>query len=241
MRWFVCVFIFSLALLAQDPAPATQQAAPKNAPQATSTPDQNDKAALLMENMPQVKPSAMPEDMPQGKPSAMPEVVKVSGEKETMPLQKPEKVVVVEEGKAAEAVDALVGRINDYWQASYNRDFAKTYPLYIKAYRDRVELKAFLSHQRADIQNYQIESVSVWGDSCAYVLVRMAMKTEFMDFNKFPTRQVWTLVDGEWFLYENPGGKALFQRKSQQIETPCPLPEALRPKAKNAEKQAKNL
>lgn len=229
MRWFVCVFVFSLALLAQDPAPTTQQVAPKTAPQATTTPEQKDKAALLMENVPQAGPEVMPT------------VVKASGEKEALAFQKPEKVVVVSEGKAAASVEALVARLNEYWQAAYNRDFAKTYAFYMKAYRDRVDMKTFLSHQRADIQDYQIDSVNVWGDSCAYVVVRMAMKTEFMDFNKFPTRQVWTLVDGEWFLYENPGGKALFQRKSQQIESPCPLPDALRPKAKNAEKQAKNL
>lgn len=229
MRWFVCVFIFSLALLAQDPVPATQKVAPKNAPQATTTPDQKNKAAQLNQNMPGENPPALPA------------VVKAPEAKEALAQVKPEKVTVVEEGKAAEAVDALVARLNEYWQASYNRDYAKTYPLYMQAYRDRVDLKSFLGNQRADVQDYEIESLSVWGDACAYVVVRIGMKTEFMDFNKFPTRQIWTLVDGEWFLYENPGGKALFQRKSQQIESPCPLPEALRPKAKNAEKQAKNL
>ncbi|CAM2008138.1 hypothetical protein [Acanthopleuribacter pedis] len=170
-------------------------------------------------------------------PSELDAVVKPS-EKEGIPEQKPGEVEVHKKAAAAKALDALVVKLNQYWQASYNRDYAKTYPLYIQAYRDRIPLKNFLSHRRGDVQKYEIEKVTLYGDSCAYVSMRLGMKTEFMDFNKFAVRQYWTLVDGEWFLYENPGGKALFQRKSQQVANPCPLPDALKPKPK---KQAKKI
>ena len=222
----LCLVVWVGALWAQS-TPARQQ--PNEPTKAKETSSQtvkaSDKAALLQQ--------AGQEPVP----GTLDAVVKPS-EKDGIPEQKPGEIAVHEKAAAAEAADALVARLNQYWQASYNRDYAKTYPLYIQAYRDRVPLKNFLSHRRGDIQKYEIEKVTFWGDSCAFVSMRLGMKTEFMDFNKFAVRQYWTQVDGEWFLFENPGGKALFQRKSQQVANPCPLPDALKPKPK---KQAKKF
>ena len=206
---------------AKDQAAATAKSADKD--QAAAKPA--DKAAMLQ----QAAAGQVP--------GALDEVVKPA-EKSGIDAQKPGKVIVHEKGAAADALDGLVAKLNAYWQASYNRDYGKAYVLYMQAYRDRVPLKTFLSHRRGDVHQYKIESVAVWGDACAYVTMRLEMKTEFMDFSNFAVRQYWTLVDGEWFLYENPGSKALFQRSSQQVPNPCPLPEGLKPKPK---KQAKKF
>lgn len=134
-------------------------------------------------------------------------------------------IKVLEKGAASEAQENLWKAIKTYWGAYELGDFTSIYNMYLKEYRDEVDLENFLKRNRFDVNGFQIHTAYFWGDQCAKVTYRMQMNSEGMEFNKLPLRQYWVLRDGAWYLFENPyKTNVMFSKRMSDVKSPCPWP-----------------
>ncbi|CAM2066604.1 hypothetical protein SCOR_14595 [Sulfidibacter corallicola] len=148
---------------------------------------------------------------------------------------KPEEVQyeIIGETAAVQHKEALEETIRLFWQKTVEGDLTSIYGMYVESYRKAVPLKDFIGLNRGEVSDVELDKIWMWGDGCAYVKIYHAMKTEFMEFPRFPTRQRWVWNEDKWQLYqESAVGGFVIAPKSKKVQEPCPLPEKLRSKVK---------
>jgi hypothetical protein len=146
-------------------------------------------------------------------------------------------VEIVDSGQASEQLEQLKERVTQYWLYNLDDDFYAMYEMLLPESRKDRTFKDFTKLTRANITNFAMQKVAVWGDQCAAVVTKGKIKSEHMDLDGVSLRQRWVLHEGEWYLYmRSPKDYIpMFGLRNSAKKGPCPLPDALKPKM--AEKQ----
>lgn len=149
------------------------------------------------------------------------------------------KKVAVDDGEASKHMDALIERLHEYWSYNLDDDFYAMYEMVLPESRTERTFKDFTKISRANITNFAVKSVSVWGDQCASVITKGQIKSEHMDLNGVSLRQKWVLQDGVWYLYmRSPKDYIpMFGMRNSGKKGPCPLPEELLPEMEDEDKE----
>lgn len=138
---------------------------------------------------------------------------------------------IVDDGAAAQNVDRLLERAEEYWRYNLKDDFYAMYEMLLPESREERSFKDFTRLTRANITNFALKKVSVWGDGCAALVTQGRIKSDQMNLNGVSLRQRWVFQDGEWYLFmRSPKDYIpMFGMRNNAKKGPCPIPDELKP------------
>jgi hypothetical protein len=105
----------------------------------------------------------------------------------------------------ADPEEALLARVNAWYQARVEQDFLRGYELIWSGFKEVVSQKDFLKRPKmGEISEFAVEKVDIVDAHTAKTTVMVDFTAMGYKFTGHPDRQTWVLEDGQWYIKLEP-------------------------------------